>query len=654
MGLKSKFKSTNDDHTANDNTAKTLWRSKRSARSTGGALRQMEYIESFQTAPRPPQNAEVCRIKDTLSQQPENSLAPLRKKARGPKIPYDAPAPPSPILPKKQHAGSNNSFGFYGGKDFNEPPFTQQDRCDSSENSVIDGISKGIANLRSDDWEGAGPQKEDGPQSALTFDYDDEPHIISKRRGVRQLDPVVGSEEETTVDDSTVADAAMSLVSHGKRYSGKDEQPHGSSGATSGRVWASIPFPRPMVLTDVQMAHSRALHGKPRHDKINVQAQGSDEGDHSRSSTLPKTTHSSALATLRAKQYRNSGKVQSLSSVIDHPNMKASNQAPARKSVLKTSSSKHPASPPTIMERKVAKKPSMITSCGRSASEPHDNSDPEAPNDVLLDHHRCNGAPRAPDPVYPASIADKAQANCGAGPSTAVQGADSKDAQDSLIGKPRGGGSDDPTTLKFYDTALGKGAIEFITQAIAELEEDGVHLDESIQRKHQYHMCDFLFEDLVLELYNSITEETKYIHGDTDTEGKFNNFSSVALRDLCVSGYYIGKSSLAVTFPATFSTRLPAGALAFAATTLTAAVDEYSTSSFIPGKFRHDGYSKVNRQFLEMNGNIEKVPHCLQELKAILKSIAVHGCARNPAVAIQTGSMAPHASGQQNFITYLD
>ena len=141
------------------------------------------------------------------------------------------------------------------------------------------------------------------------------------------------------------------MVPVGKRYSGKDEQPHGSSGAMSGRVQTSIPFPRLMVLTDVQahndrpntlslpqMAHSHALHGKsdapilskkymvlagkPRHDKINVQAQDSDEGNHSHSSTLPKTTHSSTLATPRAKQFRNSGKVQSLSSVIDHPNMK--------------------------------------------------------------------------------------------------------------------------------------------------------------------------------------------------------------------------------------------------------------------------------------------------------------------------------------------
>ena len=134
------------------------------------------------------------------------------------------------------------------------------------------------------------------------------------------------------------------------------------------------------------------------------------------------------------------------------------------------SSSKRPASPPTIVQCKVAKKPSMITSRGsgvsivathsQQASEPHDNSDAEASNDVLLDHHHCNGTPWTLDTVYLASVADKAQANCGTGPSTAVQGADSKDAQDSLTGKPRSGSSDDPTTLKFYDTVWKTALIQ--------------------------------------------------------------------------------------------------------------------------------------------------------------------------------------------------
>ncbi|KAI5989833.1 hypothetical protein EDC04DRAFT_2614280 [Pisolithus marmoratus] len=80
--------------------------------------------------------------------------------------------------------------------------------------------------------------------------------------------------------------------------------------------------------------------------------------------------------------------------------------------------------------------------------------------------------------------------------------------------------------------------------------------------------------DHVLELYNYLMEGTKYIHGNCDEEGKFNNFSSAALWDLCVTGYYIGKSSLAASFSDIFSKCFPTGALAFAVTALTAAMDE--------------------------------------------------------------------------------
>ncbi|KIK15953.1 hypothetical protein PISMIDRAFT_34874, partial [Pisolithus microcarpus 441] len=200
---------------------------------------------------------------------------------------------------------------------------------------------------------------------------------------------------------------------------------------------------------------------------------------------------------------------------------------------------------------------------------------------------------------------------------------------------------------------------EFITQAIAELKEDGVQPDESFLRKHQHHMSDLLFEDLgtyrsdfkkiaqqviikhwdwepsnfddpqqladhILGLYNDLMEGTKYIHSDCDEEGKFDNFSNTALRDLCMMGYYIGKSSLAASFPNIFGKDLPAGALAFA-TTLTGTLDEYSTGSFAAVKFRHEGYSKVNEQFLDMISNIENVPHHLRSLRRVLRNIAVQG-----------------------------
>ncbi|KAI9571217.1 hypothetical protein HD554DRAFT_2169058 [Boletus coccyginus] len=128
-----------------------------------------------------------------------------------------------------------------------------------------------------------------------------------------------------------------------------------------------------------------------------------------------------------------------------------------------------------------------------------------------------------------------------------------------------------------------------------------------------------------LKLYNEIIGETKYIYSDTDTKGKFNNFSSAALRDLCVMGYYVSKSFLAALFPDIFSKYLPAGTLAFATMALTTTIDEYSTDSFTGARFCYEGYSRVNEQFLDMIGNIKQVPHHLQSLKVILKNIVIQG-----------------------------
>ncbi|KAI6045929.1 hypothetical protein EDC04DRAFT_2888514 [Pisolithus marmoratus] len=238
------------------------------------------------------------------------------------------------------------------------------------------------------------------------------------------------------------------------------------------------------------------------------------------------------------------------------------------------------------------------------------------------------------------------------GASVPVQNPDIKETQDSVTMDLHMGSNNDPMTLKFYDMMwkailncakllshldavisntfpeqhvyLSQKACEFITQAITELKEDGMQPDESFLRKHQHHMGDLHWDwepsdfdnpqqlaDHVLELYNDLMEGTKYIHGDCDEEGKFDNFSSMALRDLCMTGYYIGKSSLAASFPNVFSKNLPTGALAFATTVLTAGVDEYATGAFAAVKFCHKDYSKVDEQFLDIISNIESVPHCL-------------------------------------------
>ncbi|KIK18408.1 hypothetical protein PISMIDRAFT_14390 [Pisolithus microcarpus 441] len=260
-------------------------------------------------------------------------------------------------------------------------------------------------------------------------------------------------------------------------------------------------------------------------------------------------------------------------------------------------------------------------------SEPHDDSDSEASHDVLFKHHSCNGVPCAPDPIYLESLASKSWTNGGMGAPVAVQNPNINEVQHSVKTELRTGTNNDPTTLKFYDTMwkailnrakllshldavignafpeqhiyINQKVHEFITQAIAELKEDGVQPNKSFLRKHQHHMSDLInlgtyrsdfkkiarqvivkhwdwepsdfddpqqLADHILGLYNDLTEGTKYIHGDCDEEGKFDNFSSMALRDLCMMGYYIGKSSLAALFPNIFGKDLPAGALAFAMT----------------------------------------------------------------------------------------
>ncbi|KAI6023276.1 hypothetical protein EDC04DRAFT_2900597 [Pisolithus marmoratus] len=283
------------------------------------------------------------------------------------------------------------------------------------------------------------------------------------------------------------------------------------------------------------------------------------------------------------------------------------------------------------------------------------------------------------------------QTNRCMGASVPIQNPDIKETQDSVTMDLRMGSNNDPMTLKFYnmmwkvilnhakllsclDAVIGntfperhvyssQKACEFITQAITELKEDGMQPDESFLRKHQCHMGD-LHWDLepsnfdnpqqlahhVLELYNDLMEGTKYIHGNCDEEGKFDNFLSMVLRDLCMMGYYIGKSSLAASFPDVFSKNLPTGALAFATTALTAGVDEYATGAFAAVKFHHKDYSKVNKQFLDIISNIKSVLHHLQSLERVLKNIAIQGCVKNPTISPGVVS----ASEWHNFTAHLD
>ena len=85
MGPKSKPICNSDPGVAGEATRQSM----RSSRGIGGALRQLEYIQNHQTAPRVPQNKEAHRIQGKLDQQPNNLFAPsnkLRKTAKGSEV----------------------------------------------------------------------------------------------------------------------------------------------------------------------------------------------------------------------------------------------------------------------------------------------------------------------------------------------------------------------------------------------------------------------------------------------------------------------------------------------------------------------------------------------------------------------------------------
>ena len=205
----------------------------------------------------------------------------------------------------------------------------------------------------------------------------------------------------------------------------------------------------------------------------------------------------------------------------------ASRRAP---SVPRQSLSKRPASPALAVQRKAARKPSTIASRGRGGStisarsrqaeELGEASDSDVPQDVLSEHHRRNGVPRAPDPDYHASQA-------GGRSGLSATDADTKNSVGAKTCKANNG---DPTTLKYYSpvwkTILNRARFlsrldtissnafperqvylnskphEFIAQAMAELQQDGVPSDELFFRDHQHHMGDFVCFLWLLDFYS--------------------------------------------------------------------------------------------------------------------------------------------------------
>ena len=198
-----------------------------------------------------------------------------------------------------------------------------------------------------------------------------------------------------------------------------------------------------------------------------------------------------------------------------HPSAQTRDDRPRPRQNL----SKRSASPAPAVQRKVAKKPSTIASRGRGGSvitarsrqveEVHNSSESDVPRDVLSEHQRRNGVPRAPDPGHLAL-----QASGRSGPVTDTS------TRNSIGTKARSANNGDPKTLKYYSPVwktilnrarflsrldavisnafperqvfLSSKANEFITQAVAELQEDGVPPDEVFLRDHRHHMGDLV------------------------------------------------------------------------------------------------------------------------------------------------------------------
>ncbi|KIK19778.1 hypothetical protein PISMIDRAFT_13429 [Pisolithus microcarpus 441] len=417
------------------------------------------------------------------------------------------------------------------------------------------------------------------PETALMDGSDDELEVLSKRRCYLVLDS-----DDINMDHEAQVDQALSPVDQSASWFQFSEDEDDDS---------------------CRLLFAKATHSNgEQRSNVDIQAPLPEDDDHGslfphpHSELLPETTHSS---TPSVKQCGNNANVQTRDGTVGQPDSKAS-KILVEQDISKPFSSKRPASPPTTIRWKVPKKYLTIASRGHGGSaaavrsrqvlEPHDDLDLEASHDVLFKHHSRNGVPRAPDPVYLESLASKSRTDGGMGAPVAIQNPNINKVQHSVKTELRTGTNNDPTTLKFYDTMwkailnrakllscldavignafperhvyINQKVHEFITQAIAELKEDGVQPNELFLRKHQHHMSDLLFKDPgtycsdfkkiaqqvivkhwdwepsdfndpqqladhILGLYNDLTEGTKYIHGDCDEEGKFNNFSSTAL-----------------------------------------------------------------------------------------------------------------------------
>ncbi|KIK13949.1 hypothetical protein PISMIDRAFT_117901 [Pisolithus microcarpus 441] len=108
-----------------------------------------------------------------------------------------------------------------------------------------------------------------------------------------------------------------------------------------------------------------------------------------------------------------------------------------------------------------------------------------------------------------------------------------------------------------------------------------------------------------------------FLRDGVDAEGSTNNMAHPALVAL-ITDFFYALSSLSIAFPEVFSCEVPKVAMCLVATTLHAALNEYTqTGTRQDCPFEYVGYSRVFTGFLDMQHQLDLVPKHASKTKAL-------------------------------------
>ncbi|KAH7920594.1 hypothetical protein BV22DRAFT_1050243, partial [Leucogyrophana mollusca] len=187
-------------------------------------------------------------------------------------------------------------------------------------------------------------------------------------------------------------------------------------------------------------------------------------------------------------------------------------------------------------------------------------------------------------------------------------------------------------------------AIEYLTEAVSEVEGEGTVLDGYFWEEHKASMAILLYEDIgtfrseikkvaratvkakcrlfpagvtdreacatgVREAVQDLLDEGSYLHGGVDEQGRSDNFASDILREVTINAFYEGKSALAMLFPKMFRKEAPRGAVALSGTILKNAIDEYEDGAYSEKKLSKDVYSNVYDTIISLMDDLDEDPY---------------------------------------------